>query len=239
MRYCSKCAIFSQDYVKTCGKEDCQLKEVDLKKALELTRLQAFKSLIGKESEISDGYAQYHIRGYLGNRSLFLDFDLHKYRLKHGPRLKRFLITPVSFFSLFNLPWLVYNLIATNLFHMDHTQYCSRCGCKVKPPHTQIDCDYNIEYFSILDDIISGRIIERKNFYQTLTDEKEKKGQPSAFNDLFKRPVKLEIFLDIVSITFSLFLWLYLSVLVCLPLIKSLIQQWQIIEASKFHLELR
>ena len=59
------------------------LEEVSLSVALQLTQKESFRQHIGgKETqELPDGYKQYHIRSYLKNRSLFLDYDLHKNRL--------------------------------------------------------------------------------------------------------------------------------------------------------------
>ena len=68
-----------------------RLAEVTFEEALDMTERFAFKKRIGGASrhELPDAYKQYHIRSYIGNRSLFLDFNLYKNRLKHGKRPPR------------------------------------------------------------------------------------------------------------------------------------------------------
>jgi len=216
--------------------------EVSLKVALKVTRQASLKNSIrGKpKEELPDAYQQYHIRSYLKDRSLFLDFDLLKNRLKHGRRLKRFLIAPINLTSALNLPWFFFNVISTNLFHMHHTRFCSRCQAKIIPgQHDLAKCDYNVEYFNILDDILSGRIVDTKIVYQHYAAERRSKGQRSAYNDLFRRKVRWEILADIMSVGFSVFLWIYVAVYVSFPMCKVLAQKLQQLDSYEVGLELR
>ena len=221
---------------QTCHKE---LIETSLKDALELTRQKAFQSRIagGESHELPDAYKQYHIRSYLKDRSLFLDYDIYKNRLKHGRAPKRFFIAPVNLTCLFNLPWFFFNVFSSNLFHMEYTAFCERCNSKYNPKHhSPEECDYNIEYFHVLDDILSGDIVSRHAFYRHFAEEKMKAGHKSAYHDLFHRPVRTEIFLDLLSIGFSIGLWLYLAVNVSWPMFQVLLQQVSQLDAYELSL---
>ncbi len=242
MKACRNCHLFYREQTVTCPHCQGEIEEVDLKTALKLTRQASLKNTIrGKpKAELPDAYQQYHIRSYLKDRSLFLDFDLLKNRLKHGRRLKRFFIAPVNITSVLNLPWFLFNVISTNLFHMNYTRFCSRCQSKINPQqHDLAECNYNIEYFNILDDILSGRIVDTKIVYQHYAAEKRTEGIQSAYDDLFRRKVRWEIFCDVLSVGFSVFLWIYFAVYVSYPMCKVLAQKIQQFDSYEVGLELR
>lgn len=230
MKICRKCNIFYREQTMAC--ERCHsvggLEEVSLKEALQITQEEAFRRRIGGEDKrkLPDAHRQYHIRSYLANRSLFLDYDLHKQRLKHGRRIKRFFIAPVNITALINLPWFFFNVISSNLFHIQHTEYCPRCEAKyIARRHTPEECDYNIEYFSILDDIISGHIVARKVIYEEFADKKRRMGLRSAYDNLFRRDAYAEYLLDIISVGLSVLFWVYIIVYVGYPYAKTFFQK--------------
>ena len=206
------------------------LHEVSLPTAIGLTKRKALRFHIkGKDyHELSDGYKQSNIRSYLKDQSLFLDFDLHKNRLKHGKRLKTFLISPVNLTAFFNIPWFVFNIINSNLFHMQYTEYCPRCNSKcIKGHHTEEECDYNIEYFHVLDDILNGSMANHRHIYEQYSEERQKRGVKSAYHDLSHRQIRLETFWDITSILLSIIFWLYIIVYISYPYIQVLINRVQ------------
>lgn len=227
MKSCPKCAALFQEDSMICNVCDVKLVEVDLTQALELTRKKSFKEHIGSSDDrIPDSYKQYLIGGYLGDRSLFLMYDLSKNRLKHGKKPKRFLIQPIDFTAVFNIPWFFCNIINSNLFHLQYTSYCGRCNCKsIEGQHGLDECNYNIEYFGILDDILSGNILRTKEFYRQRTLENKKNGRKSAYADLFERKVRGEMFCDIISIGLSVFFWLYIAAYISYPWLKLLFQE--------------
>lgn len=223
MKACRQCRVFFQESTMSCDRCGRVLSEVTLTEALSLTRKKSFKEQIhASDAQASDAYKQYLIRRYLGDGSLFLLFDLCKNRLKHGKKPKRFLIQPVDFTAFFNIPWFVFNIISTNMFHLQYTGFCARCGCKSIPGyHSPAECDYNIEYFSILDDILSGDIVDTKVIYEQHGLEMKKARQPSAYHDLFLRKVRSEFFFDVLSIGLSIAFWLFLVIFVAWPVISS------------------
>lgn len=117
MYICPKCKIFYQDQLHPCQKCQSPLAEVSLLEALQHTDNRFLKdSITGKDMhELPDSYKQYHIRSYLKNRSLFLDYDIQKNRMKHGPRLKRFLICQIDMTAVFNIPWF-FSILSPQIF---------------------------------------------------------------------------------------------------------------------------
>ena len=233
MKICPKCRIFYQEQIMSCEACHASLEEVSLKDALSLTQKKSLHDNIqGKEQKtLSDAYTQYHIRSFLKDRSLFLDFDLYKNRMKHGRHLKKFFIAPVRPSALLNIPWFIFNVISSNLFHMEYTEYCPRCETKyMKGRHTQADCDYNIEYFSILNDILTGKIIQRRIIYEEYARQRRAKGLRSAYRDLFHRKIRTELFWDFLSVASSVWFWIYLIVFVALPWVQAFIRDSQTTE---------
>ncbi len=218
------------------------LDEVSLRQALELTQSTALgKSIKGKSQQgLTDSYKQYHIRSYLKNRSCFLDFDLYKNRLIHGRRLKRFFIAPVRISAIVNIPWLLFNIISSNKFHLEYTEYCPRCECKyIRGAHTKEECEYNVEYFNILNDILSGQIVQRKIIYEEYARWRMRNGLRSAYRDLFRRRIPWEIFWDFLSVSSSVLFWLYLIVFICLPWVQAFMTDAQQIQEVSTRLYLR
>lgn len=230
MRICPRCKIFYQNQFKPCPCCGTPLQEVSLLEALKHTDSRFLKNYIkGKGTkEFSDDHKQYHIRSYLGNRSLFLDYDIQKNRMKHGPRLKRFLISPVNMTAFLNMPWFFFNVAASNVFHMEYTKYCPRCNTKYIPgKHTDEECDYNIEYFNLLEDILNGTIAIHRPIYKQYATEKKEKGWKTAYDDLFNRQIRVEAFWDLTSITLSVLFWLFIAVYVSYPFAKIMIYELQ------------
>lgn len=225
-----------QESSRQCAVCGNLLKETSLKETLEITRKKSFKQRIGTEdTETSDAYKQYFIRKYLGDGSLFLLYDLCKNRLKHGSKPERFFIQPVDFTALLNIPWFFFNIISTNMFHMQYISFCRRCNCKSIPAfHSPEECDYNIEYFNILDDILSGDIVDTKKIYEEHTKEKKLKGEKSAYNDLFNRKVRKEVFFDVLSIGLSVLFWLFIAVYVSYPMLQALMQKLEYLDAYEW-----
>ena len=228
MKICLQCKNLFQEMAMSCPTCQKDLKEVSLSEVLALTEEKAFHGHISgiAESDLSDSNVQYHLRSYLRNRSLFLDFDLYKNRLKHGQRLKRFFIAPVNVTVIINLPWFLFNVVSSNLFHTQYTEYCARCDSKyIKGRHTLEECDYNIEFFHILDDILNGKILDRKMIYKENAKERVAKGLRSAYVDLFCRSIPWESFWDLISIGLSIAFWLYVAVYISWPMFQVLLQQ--------------
>jgi len=215
-----------------------ELNEVSLPQALEASNIKLLKKAISG-TNLTDEHIQYHIRSYLGNRSLFLDYDIQLNRMKHGPRRKRFLICKIDMTAAFNIPWFFFNIISSNLFHAAYTHYCPRCNTKyISGRHTIEDCDYNIEYFNILEDILNGNILVHKPIYQHYAAEKCQKGQRSAYQNLFCRTAKIEAFFDMFSITLSVLFWLFIAVYISWPFAKVTAEKLQNLDEYEFGLSM-
>jgi len=242
MKLCQKCGKLYQEQIMACQTCGGELKEVSLRQALELTQTKALENSIKGKSqrELADAYKQYHIRSYLKDRSCFLDFDIYKNRLKHGRRLKRFFIAPVRLSALINIPWFLFNVISSNKFHLEYTEYCPRCECKYIPGrHTKEECEYNVEYFNILNDILNGQIIQRKIIYEEYSRWRIRKGLKSAYRDLFRQRIPWEIFWDFLSVGCSVVFWIYIIVFIFLPWAQAFMIEAQEIQEVSTRLYLR
>ncbi len=236
MKICKRCRLFHREDSLLCTRCRGDLEEISFYDALQLTRKKSLKDKIsGKKKKLPDAYKQHYIMGYLGDSSLFLLFDLYRNRLKHGRRLKRFFIQPVNFTAALNIPWFFFNVIASNIFHLHYTGYCPRCHCKVNPRlHDKEECAYNIEYFQILDDILSGEIVETKALYRKRAHESTPPDKKNPYSDLFLRNKKAEMILDFLSVGFSIFLWIFLAVYVSYPMFQVLMQKLEFYDAYEW-----
>lgn len=234
MKFCRNCQLFFGQQVISCQSCKGTIEEISFSDALSVTRERSFHTRMTGQNDhrLSDGATQFYIRSYLKDLSLFLDFDIHKHRLMHGKAAKRFFIAPINFSCLINFPWLLYNVIASNIFQARYLGFCERCNCKIRPQsHTSDECDYNIVYFQILDDILSGEIVSRKDLYESYCEEQYRKFKRSAFNDLFKHHAGAEIFMDVFSVGLTIAFWIYLGVNVSWPMMQVLLQQLHQIDA--------
>lgn len=236
MKICMKCFLFHQEGTLWCSTCHGELKEISFERALEVTRKRAFrKQMQNKKKDIPDAYKQHYIRQYLGDQSLFLLFDLYKNRLKHGKKLKRFLIQPINFTAFLNIPWFFFNIISSNIFHLQYTRFCERCQCKrPQAQHAQEECDYNIEYFNILNDILTGDIVNTKRIYIQKYLIDKFKHRKSAYADLFLRDKSVEVFFDIFSIFVSICFWIYIAVYISYPMLLVLLQKMEFYDAYEW-----
>jgi hypothetical protein len=237
MKICEKCKILLRHQVMACPECQGDIKEIALREALRFTEERALQQyMVGTDPDrLNFEHLQYHIRCYLANRSLFLDFDIYKNRLKRGRKSRCFFISPVNITTIINLPWFAFNLISSNLFHLENTAYCPRCDAKHIPGrHTRDECEYNIEYFSLLDDIASGRILKRRIIYQEFARNKKLCGERCAYHDLFCRSLRWEAFWDLLSIGSTVLFWLYVAVNISLPMAQIFIQKLQYWEAYEW-----
>ncbi|MEW5895678.1 MAG: hypothetical protein AB1650_08005 [Candidatus Omnitrophota bacterium] len=208
-----------------CSRCNGQLEEISFVQALQLTRKRSLEKQISSQATRPDAYKEYLIRRYLGDDSLFLLYDIARNRLKHGRDPKRFFIQPINFTAFFNIPWFLFNVLSTNSFHMSHTGFCERCSCKFIPGrHSREECDYNTEYFSIIDDVMTGNIVNTRFIYKQYGSENKKQGKRSAYYDLFERRVKVEAFFDLLSIGLSLMFWVFIVIYITFPFIKAFFQ---------------
>jgi len=207
-----------------CGRV---LEEISLQQALEHTRKNLLRKIAKKKDfKALDPQTQYIIASYFGDHSLFLFFDMNKNHMKYGKKVMRFFIQPINMTCVFNIPWFLFNVIYSNYFHFFYTSFCTTCQCKHIPGrHSAQECEYNLGYFHILRDVLNGNIIQTKKIYQKYFEKDKRQHRRNPYQDLCRRPVRTETFLDLLSIGFSVFLWIYLAVYVSFPMAKSLVQK--------------
>lgn len=237
MKECLSCHTFFRESAMQCQQCGGRVNEISLGQALEHTRKRFLRHFSeDKNIHIFDPHTQYVVSSYFNNHSLFLYFDLNKNQLKYGRSFERFFIQPVNLTAFINLPWFFYNLLYTNYFHLTYTDYCLKCHCKhLKGYHSREECEYNIAYFQILCDVLNGDIVYTKKVYEEYYRERKGQREPNPFADLNKRHKGVEFALDLLSISLSVLLWIYLMVYVGFPMAKVLMIKLQFIDAYEWH----
>ena len=237
MKECLKCNIFYQESAMTCCHCKETLVEIGLKDALEHTRKKLLKRFShSKDIRVFDPHTQYVVGSYFKDHSLFLYFDLNRNQMKYGQKVDRFFIQPVNALAFFNLPWLIFNFLYSNYFHLSYKRFCSQCHCKHQlGQHSRKQCDYNIAYFHILRDVLNGDIVHTKKIYQKCLESSDGEvGVKRAYLDLSYRHRRVEVFFDSLSVGFSVFLWMFLTVYVSFPMFKVLLQKLYFYDAYQW-----
>ncbi|MDP8264013.1 MAG: hypothetical protein P9M12_00845 [Candidatus Aceula lacicola] len=212
----------------TCHRCQKTLIEVELKDALEHTRKKFLKRFSrSKDIRVFDPHTLYIVGSYFKDQSFFLYFDLNRNQMKYGLQKKRFFVQPVNMLTVFNLPWFIFNLLYSNYFHFLYKGFCTQCHCKYRSgQHSKDECAYNIAYFHVLRDVLNGDIIHTKRVYEKCVESNDgEAGVRQAYLNLNHRHKKTEVFFDLLSIGFSVFLWIFIAVYASFPMFKVLLQK--------------
>ncbi len=226
MRKCPHCHIFAVSGILCihCGSA---LEDVSMEQALEHTRKRFIRRYIqGKNTRHVDRHMQYIFASYFSDTSIAMLYTINKNLLKLGREYERFLVRPFHISDVFNIPWLIYNVVDSNIFHMRYQFYCPRCDCKhVKGRHSEEECQYNQMFLNILKDALSGEIVQTKKIYQAKADEDRYQHRKNAYIDLSASPKILHLVVDFSSVSVSVLAWLALAVYLLLPVIIFLLKK--------------
>jgi len=211
-------------YCSHCGSD---LVDISMEEALEHTRKRFVRRYVqGKSIGYVDRHMHYIFASYFRDKSLTMIHRVNKNHLKYGREYDRFLIRPFNLSDLLNLPWLLFNLLDSNLFHMRYDSYCPECDCKyIAGTHTPEKCRYNQMFFNILKDALSGDIVHTKKIYevQMLADRKTKIS--NAFADMQPRWRALHVLVDFASVAVSVLVWTVILVYAFMPVIVFLLRK--------------
>jgi len=179
------------------------------------------KIFIGLASE-DHARTQFLIGNYFKIRTFSFMYTFSRNEYKMGRTYKRALIQPLSVYSFFLLPWVVYNILDTILFRLTHNAYCEKCQCKFiryagQKEHNPDECEYNREYTEVVNDIVSGRITETESNLKWLAGKKIHAGKKSAYRDLCVGEKGWQPVLDVMCIWFSICLLVITLVIGLLP----------------------
>ena len=91
LKRCKECNTFYRQNFTDCPFCKISLEQSSFEEALKITEKDFHPKYSDDQAKLffTDAHKQYNIRCYLKNRSLFLDFDLYKNRLKYGNEQKR------------------------------------------------------------------------------------------------------------------------------------------------------
>jgi hypothetical protein len=201
--------------------------ELTMDEALDHTRKRFMRRYVqGNNIGYVDRHMQYIFASYFGDSSLTMIHWINKNHLKYGREYDRFLIRPFNLADLLNLPWLFFNIIDSNFFHMRYDSYCPECDCKyIAGTHTAEKCQYNQMFLNILKDALNGDIVHTKKIYEVKALEDRKKRIPNAFTDLQPKWRFLHVLLDFSSVTVSVLTWTVILVYAFMPVIVFLLRK--------------
>jgi len=226
MRECPKCHVLVSAGM-CCSHCGTDLVEITMEQALEHTRKRFMRRYVqGKSIGYVDRHMQYIFASYFGDKSITMIHWVNKNNLKYGREYDRFLIRPFNLSDLLNLPWLLFNIIDSNFFHMRYDSYCPQCDCKyIAGTHTAEKCRYNQLFFNILKDALNGDIVHTKKIYEAQALEDRKKKISNPFTDLQPKWRVFHVALDFASVAVSVLVWTVALVYALMPVIIFLLRK--------------
>lgn len=228
MKKCLKCQIvYYWDKRMRCLYCDAFLVTVqkdDAAKDLSLDKARAIVAQIIRDRRVSgEGHIQYVIASFFKTRTLYFMYAFSRNDYKAGRDYKRALIQPLNLSSFLIIPWVAYDFVDTFFFRLFYQGYCEKCGWKYNSltqgrEHDAKECVYNQEYTAIIEDVLSGRIVETEEKYAEIAAEKKAGGLRSAYLDLCGHESQASKFFDIFVILGSVWFLAYLFILALRPL---------------------
>lgn len=164
---------------------------------------------IEKRTIIDLGQTRYFVANYFQMRTLKFIYEFHRNEFKRGKEYKRILIQPLRLSSFLILPWVFVNLVDSLFFRFMYNGFCSKCGWKYQKryrdrEHDRNECEYNLEYDSILSDVVKDEFGEKEKMYKEEAKKKIKEGRRSAYFHLCSGRSGLLEFFDICCILSSM-----------------------------------
>ncbi len=180
------------------------------------------KKLLGSRHLEDHAHKEFLVGTYFKTRTFSFMYAFSRNEYKIGKTYKRFLIQPLTLYSLFMLPWIVYDFIDSVIFRLTYNSYCEKCGCKFirylgEKVHNPDECEYNQEFALVVDNIVTGRIAEEEPKLRWRAEQKLKEGKKSAYKDLCASKTSWSSVWDIVCIWFSISLIVIIVVVGVLP----------------------
>ncbi len=179
------------------------------------------KLFVGRASD-NHARTQFLIGNYFKIRTFSFMYTFSRNEYKMGRTYQRALIQPLSVYSFFLIPWVVYNILDTIFFRLTYNTYCEKCQCKFiryagQKEHNPDECEYNREYSAVVNDIVSGRITETESNLKWLAGKKIQAKKKSAYRDLCAGEKGWQPVMDVMCIWFSICLVVITLVLALFP----------------------
>jgi hypothetical protein len=190
----------------------------DTETSLALSAAKNIMATVVKDRNLmGHGRMQYIIGSYFRTRTFQFMYRFSRNELKVGKDYRRFLVQPLNLSWFLVLPWIIINFLDSIIFRVIYNGYCEKCGWKFNKmgshaEHDPKDCAYKQEYTTIVEDILSGRILKTEERLQEQAAEKVGHGLKSAYRDLCESERISSKFLDILSILVSVLVVIYLLI---------------------------
>lgn len=179
------------------------------------------------QDKITHDRKEYLIGTFFRGSTFLSSYRFNLHELKKGRAAKRFFIRPPDLGTLIKIPWLFVNVIYSMVYFFTPKSYCAKCGYQYIPAHGEAqhdpaECSYNQEYDMIEQEVFSGKVFIDLDPVRQISDAKVKKGQRSALRELLNRNMTWEKTLDVISIIVSIIIYVYLLVLIAMPLLNKI-----------------
>lgn len=236
MRECPRCKItfhledrtrclYCDTLLRTVGKDSTSLeKPINSSIMSAEDALPVVRQLVEEHGIEKNTRHQFIIGCYFQTRTLHFMYSFNRHEFLTSPNFKRELIEPFHATSLLMLPWFVFNILDSFFCRIWYTKYCAKCGQKChnlesNNEHKHADCEYNREYKEVVDSILEGTILKEEKKFKQLGLMKKSAGRRSAYWDLCQGSNFLSGIIDIMSIWFSICLWIILVVALAFPVV--------------------
>ncbi|MDP8265753.1 MAG: hypothetical protein P9M07_02270 [Candidatus Aceula meridiana] len=216
--HCPRCNVsFDAEKLSKCIYCDGALFERDIFKR------KATEKIVIQDREVLTHERKSYLLGVFFRRRTFLTSFLFSLNdMKSGQSRKRFWIQPMSMSGFIKLPWFLINFFCSIIFYFSYQGYCKVCDMKYVPisgeGHCKDDCEYNQEYNQIVQSLFCGKIFIGLKSLEEAALERTNHGKRSAYFDLMRGNVLVEKFLDILSIWITMAFYIYLIVIIVMPI---------------------
>ena len=178
--------------------------------------------LINDRQKVAHDRKQHIVGSYFCSRTFYFMYSFSRHDFHRGKGFRRWLVKPLNMGSFLIIPWVVVDLLDSLYIRLFYNAVCPTCGWKYKSVffkirHNPRDCAYNLEYAQIVEDILTGKIIQKEEAYLEKACQEKQSGRRSAYRALCANKNLFTGLLDVTCIWFSISLFFLLLITVVVP----------------------
>lgn len=238
MKKCSRCQVlFHDDERLRCLYCDTTLWRVDEEEEAESggdiltpgfqSSTPLIEQILKSRGLAELGRMQLVVGNYFRMRTFQFMYNFCRNEYKRGQAYSRLLVQPLNITSFLTIPWVLWDILDTMIFRFTYNGFCEKCQSKYRKvtqgqDHDPDDCTYCREYFTLVEDILTGRITKTEPQYKQLGLQKVKMGKRSAYHDLCVKRTHFVGLMDILCIWTSIFVLISLVIWLLFPYITVL-----------------
>ena len=183
-----------------------------------------FTEMLKEKGRDAQGRVLFLLGSYFRARTFHFMYSFCRHQYLRGKTYPRLLIQPFNATSFLMIPWVIFNIFDSISIRLTYNGFCEKCQMKFRKytanqEHDRKECLYNLEHSSLIDDIISGKILQTEDQHMQQSQTVIAAGRKSAYYDLCFGKDFFSSMLDITCIWFSvgliilILVWLFFPVL--------------------------